>query len=601
MKNHKYFLFAVFVVAAFLGNGIFGNPQQTALANATSQNELNATLLAAPVVSSWSVSPWAAPADGSSQVNLTVTVNDPDGDLASVTVDLSALGGEVRAALYDDGVHSDGGVHDGLYGLVTVMPSGVPTGEIPLTLTASDTQGNQTVVYLGTFALLSPTSAAWPDSLPDHMGWGTNQDDWQEGTGLPWNYTSRYLTWNWMDWNPDWVGKYVQDAWSYNEIPLLVIDMMLGAESCGSLPEMDCDFAHLQSSTIMQGYFKRVTAAALQAQGDKPVIFSIESDLSAYMQSYSIAHDGENGILVDEPDTIPAVSLDPDYPNTYAGIIQRAVDIIHTNAPNALVGLHIRTWATGKDVGSSTDANLDVAEIGSRMAHFLMEAGGPELDMLVTDWKLWDAGSGNSPWWDNTNRELPHYSRILYWQNQIAFNSGLPLILWNVPAGNMSLDNTCQRYQDNRVDYAFDHPLDLLGAGIGGVIVGTGNSCSTLPSTDNNNILNKGTLLYAQPASPASFSAVTTGAPGVVRLSWQPSSEFDVLGYQVYIGSNPQDLSLYMDVQRQTSLQLMLPEGGAWYVSVRAVDAAGQTSALAEPVLVQLEAPYKVMLPMVVH
>ena len=599
--KHTKLLHAVFVITALLSLAVAGNPTRTAMANTSPQNDLNATLLAAPVVSSWSVSPWAAPADGSSQVNLTVTVNDPDGDLASVTVDLSALGGEVRAALYDDGVHSDGGVHDGLYGLVTVMPSGVPTGEIPLTLTAADTQGNQTVVYLGTFALLSPTSAAWPDSLPEHMGWGTNEEEWQGDTGLPWNYLSHFLTWTWPEWGEDFVDRFVQSAWSRNEVPILTFDMLLSAADCGSLPEKECDYAHLQDSTIMSGYFARVTEAAIQAQGDQPVIFHIESDASAYMQRYSIENNGQGGVVADEPDTIPAKSLSSAYPNTYAGVIQRVVDIIHTNAPNALVALHVRTWATGMDVAASTNPDLDVVSISQRTAHFLTEAGGPNLDLLLTDWKVWDAGSGNSPWWDNTNRELPHYSRILYWQNQIVAASNLSLILWKVPAGNMELDNTCQRYQDNRVDYAFDHPLDLMSAGIRAVVVGGGDGCRTLPSTDEDNIFEKGTTFYTQPATPISFSAVTTGAPGVVRLSWQPSSEFDVLDYQVYIGTSPQNLSLYMDVQRQTAMQLMLPDGGIWYVSVRSVDASGQASALAEPVMVMLDAPYKIMLPMVVH
>jgi hypothetical protein len=599
--NTKKLLHAVFVLTALLSLAAAGSPTRTALANTSQQNDLNATILAAPVVSSWSVSPWAAPADGSTQVNLIVSVNDPDGDLARVTVDLSALGGAASAELFDDGVHSDGGVQDGLYGLVVVMPSGVPVGELPLNLTARDSQGNQTVVYLGTFALLSPTNAPWPAALPDQMGWGTSEDDWQEETGLPWNYVSHFLTWNWQDWNDQFVRQYVQDAWALDEIPILTLDMLLGAADCGALSEKDCDFAHLQDSTVMAGYFARVTEAAIQAQGSEPVIFHIESDASAYMHRYSIENEGQNGIVADEPDTIPAKSLDANYPNTYAGVIQRMVDIIHTNAPNALVALHARSWATGMDVAGNTDPDLNVAEIGRRVAHFLSEAGGPDLDLLLSDWKVWDAGMGGSPWWDNTNRVLPHYSRILYWQNQIVANANLPMIVWKVPAGNMTLENVCQRYQDNRVDYAFEHPRDLMNAGIRGVVVGGGDNCRTVPSTDDNNIFNKGTVFFARPAAPASFSAVTAGSPGLVKLTWQPHADFDVVGYQVYIGRSIQTLAPYLDVQGQTSLHLLLPEGGTWYVSVTATDASGQESPAATAAKVILDAPYRVTLPMVVH
>jgi hypothetical protein len=56
-----------------------------------------------------------------------------------------------------------------------------------------------------------------------------------------------------------------------------------------------------------------------------------------------------------------------------------------------------------------------------------------------------------------------------------------------------------------------------------------------------------------------------------------------------------------LDVQGQTSLHLLLPEGGTWYVSVTATDASGQESPAATAAKVILDAPYRVTLPMVVH
>jgi hypothetical protein len=600
--NYKKFILAVIILAVLLSTGIASKQHRTALADSFPQTAFNATPLVNPIVSSWSISPWAAPADGITQVILLATVNDPDGDLAEVTVDLTALGGEATAGLYDDGVHSDRDAHDGIYGLVIVMPTGVPTGEIPLILTAIDSLDQQTVVNLGTFALLTPTNAPWPATLPAHMGWGTGEDDWQEATGLPWDYINRYLTWNWQDWNPNFVENYVQSAWENSEVPVLSLDMLLGADDCGNLSGKDCTFAFLQDATIMQGYFSRVTEAAVQASGSQPVIFQFDADVTGYMQRYSIENEGEYGIVADDPDTIPAQSLDPSYPDTFSGVIQRLVDIIHTQAPNALVALHARSWATGIDVAGDTDPDLNVAEIGRRIAYFLTKAGGADLDLLLADWKMLDAGSGYSPWWDNTNRVLPHFSRILYWQNQIVYHSDLSLILWQVPAGNMNLDNTCQHYQDNRVDYAFEHPSDLLSAGIIGVIVGGGDDCRTIPSTDGGNIFNKGTIFFTQPSAPVSFTAVAMDSPGLVRLSWQAGAEFDVIRYEIYVGRSPNNMNEFLNVQRQTSLELLLSYAGTWYVSVTAVDAYGLESPLADPVMVQLiDAPFKLMLPMVVH
>ncbi len=43
----------------------------------------------------------------------------------------------------------------------------------------------------------------------------------------------------------------------------------------------------------------------------------------------------------------------------------------------------------------------------------------------------------------------------------------------------MSLDNTCDHYQDNRAAYLFNHPRDLVDAGVMGVLFGGGAACMT--------------------------------------------------------------------------------------------------------------------------
>src|SRR3972149_2046186 len=78
-------------------------------------------------------------------------------------------------------------------------------------------------------------------------------------------------------------------------------------------------------------------------------IFHIEPDASADMQRYTLAYAGQRGIVVDNPDSIPAQSLDPNYPNTYSGVMHRTLDLIHHYAPIALVGLQARSRATGSD------------------------------------------------------------------------------------------------------------------------------------------------------------------------------------------------------------------------------------------------------------
>jgi len=559
------------------------------------------SFLAAPFdatqLSAWSVHPWAIPADGYTQTVITATIDSPPDEIERVSLDLTALGGSADAPLYDDGAHNDGTANDGTFGLVTTAAPTAHSAEIPLYLTLG-TQQSQTVQHLGTFAVLAPPGAAWPVSLPAFLGWGSGDTQWQHGTGLPWNYQASFLGWNWQVWNPNFVRDFTQEAWDAGRVPVFTVEMLLAADSCDGLGDKLCAFAHLQDATVMEGYYSRLVAAADQAAGDQPVLFHIEPDVTAYMQHYSIDHNGENGIVIDEPDTIPAWS-GPGYPDTYAGAVQRMVDIIHQHAPNALVGLHARSWANGPDVALDDNPDLDVDGIAQRTAHFVTAAGGAQLDLIFVDWKTYDAGSGLSPWWDAAQTTLPHFNRILYFENRLAVHGGRALVLWHVPVGNMALPNVCEQYQDNRVDYAFTHVRDLVDAGIVAVVLGGGGDCRTKPSTDGGNVEARATTYYAPPAAPASLTATVPGPPGLVQVAWSPNAEIDLWGYRLYYGRSADDLSFSLDARRQTRLHTVLPAGGQWFLSLVAYDARGVESQMSPAVSVTLDEPYHVYLPLV--
>ena len=559
---------------------------------------------AGPVVVSWSVNPWAIPTDGWTQTAITATITDSQGAITQATIDLSALGGSATASLYDDGLHNDGAAHDNLYGLITTATTGSAQGEIPLTLTATDQQGNTATQSLGTFAALTPlTNATWPSSLPSFLGWGTFDNNFQSNTGLSWNYQSQFLNWNWITWNPNYVATAAQAAWNDSYIPVFTVYMLLNAAGCNGLAEEECTFAHLQNATVMQGYFDRVTQAAQQANGQKPVLFHLEPDASADLQRYTLDYQGQNGIVADDPNSLPALSLDPNYPNTYAGVVHRLIDIIHQHAPNALVSLHARSWATGPDVAGSTNPNLDVDSVSQRTASFLTAASGPALDLLFADWKTDDAGSGLSPWWDSANTALPHFNRILHWQNRLAYYSGRRMMIWKMPAGNMNLPNTAcvnnvATHQDNRVDYAYAHPRDLLNAGINGVIVG-GGTCDTSPSNDGGNIMAKAVAYYAAPSTPTGFSAsVVNNGHGVIQASWSPIQDMNLWRYRLYYGRTPSTLTSYLDSGDRTSIQTVMPGGGQWYVAAAAYSVAGRVSVLSSPISLAVDQPYQVYLPL---
>src|SRR6202042_1637225 len=69
-----------------------------------------------------------------------------------------------------------------------------------------------------------------------------------------------------------------------------------------------------------------------------------------------------------------------------------------------------------------------------------------------------------------------------------------PVFVWQVPLGNQwfrTENGSAGHTQDNRIQYFFAHPEELVRAGIAAVLYGAGNAGSTTnPDTDNDGVTN---------------------------------------------------------------------------------------------------------------
>jgi hypothetical protein len=540
-----------------------------------------------PVLTNSTLLRSAAPADGLSGIVARVQVSDPQGldDIASVTLDGSALG-QGQLALHDDGQSNDGAAGNGLYGLVFTVAPGTPAGEYTLVVTAQDQAGHNASLQLGAFEVLSPPGGTIPAGLPQRPAWGTNEwnenaaQDWQVNTGVPWDYVYQYITYNWYTdgWGGNFVGRFVDQAWDKNYIPVISVYMMLGLPpECGE--RADCYVGKLQNESAVSTYLAALQEAASQANGAKPVIFHLEPDFYGFMQQYNYSQD------VPQPDS-PAnysVALNiAGYPNDLTGFGQRMVDVIHAAAPNALVAPHASMWATDQDPNNVLPGQA--ISIAQSTASFINAMGGSQADLIFVEWSDRDAGCTDlgqcqppRPWWDDTNRTLPHVGRAVLWENALSAAAGKRLILWQVPVGNMNQNNTCDHYRDNRVAYAFRHPRDLYEAGVIAVLFGAGATCLTRPSTDGGFVQAQGDIAYAPPAAPAGVSAGTVLGPATVTLRWNENSDPDLWGYQVsYVpvsGGAPQTYQV-----GPANATILTLAAGEWQVMVRAYDAMGNLS-----------------------
>ena len=227
------------------------------------------------------------------------------------------------------------------------------------------------------------------------------------------------------------------------------------------------------------------------------MIFHLEPDFYGYMQQLSNSDDRPAGVQPDDPNSYPVALNVAGYPNTLAGFGRRMVDVIHATAPNALVAPMASMWATNGDPNSVTVSQ--VISMGQRTAAFIDAMGGAQSDLLVVEWSDRDAGSGVRPWWDDTNLTLPRPTRAILWENVLSAAAHKRLMLWQMPVGNMSLDNTCDHYRDNRAAYVFQHPRDLFDAGVFAVLFGGGAACQTQVTTDGGFVAAQGAIAYALP------------------------------------------------------------------------------------------------------
>ncbi len=536
-----------------------------------------------PSITEEELLPRAVPADGATDLAVRVKVSDPQGpaDIASVTLEASALGGG-SLALRDDGRSHDGPAGDGVYGTVLTVSAGISSGEKVLLISARDQAGHQSTLQPGTLVVLAPPGGQPPAVLPGRIGWGSNTwsetpgGDWQMNSGVPWDYVYQYITYEWYrdGWGGNFVGRFVQQAWNKNFIPMVTVYMILALPpACGETPA--CYAQKLQNPTAVQTYLAALTEAARQAQGSHPVIFNLEPDFYGYMQQYSSSAGRPAGVQPDDPSSYPVAVNIVGYPNTLAGFGRRMVDVMHTTAPNALVAPMASMWATNGDPQSVTSG--EAIAMGQRTAAFIDAMGGSQADLLVVEWSDRDAGSGLRPWWDASDHFPPRPTRAILWENALSQAAHKRLFLWQMPVGNMALDNTCDHYQDNRADYAFRHPRDLFDDGVIGVLFGGGAGCMTQVDSDDGFVAAQGAIAYNPPAAPSGLAAdAAIGAR--VSLHWGENSEPDLWGYRVRYQPSGDGQTWVVEAGRKNALNIILPWIGSWQVQVLAYDAMGNLS-----------------------
>ncbi|MBJ6759985.1 hypothetical protein JGU66_04365 [Myxococcaceae bacterium JPH2] len=299
--------------------------------------------------------------------------------------------------------------------------------------------------------------------------------------------------WGCWQWDQDPPGAYVRDfiktARGNHQIPFITYYEEFQASG---YTEGQAQLAALNDVNFLRRYLAD-WRFLLKQVGSEQVLLQIEPDLWAYLQFFS--PDGT-------PRAMPAAvaAANPtdcaSHENNAAGLSKCMIAMARKYAPNAKVGLHASAWATKVDVSINTNASFNVAGEANKVADFLSQLGATEMDFVTVEASDRDAGwyekqQGKATWWDTNNTKLPHFRQAFTWAKAVSERLNKPNFWWQLPLGNMSLNNTDNHWKDNRVDYFFAHADEVAAAHGVGFAFGAGALGQTTPETDNGNLAKK--------------------------------------------------------------------------------------------------------------
>ncbi|GAA1142906.1 hypothetical protein F4556_005881 [Kitasatospora gansuensis] len=169
--------------------------------------------------------------------------------------------------------------------------------------------------------------------------------------------------------------------------------------------------------------------------------------------------------------------------NSVAGLARCLISMTHKYAPDATAGLHLTCWDWP---GNEQKCARDYVALGAKNADFLVG----EVEAVDAGLNALPENGGHSSFWS----EKKWSAQLAYWKT-MAEAAGKPIVVWQIPVGNMRQNNTPYHYQDDKVDWLFSHMDQVASAHVAALLFGQGSDKSTTIETDGGNLFAK-TIAY---------------------------------------------------------------------------------------------------------
>jgi hypothetical protein len=338
-----------------------------------------------------------------------------------------------------------------------------------------------------------------PSGLPARVMVGLFEDSggsWMKNSGVPWDSRYRYLTKGWVNnwgfggYDGSFALNYFRETDGQGYVPAVQYYQLFGEAGGGE----SATLTKLQNASLMRAYFGDFKLLMQRAKDfGKPVLILLEADAFAFLQQQ--ANHNPNAVAAIASSGMPELT---GLPNTVAGWglaflqIRKAV-----GANNALLGVHISAWASGKDVAHYNVADALAPEV-DKVYNFLAPLGlatnptGQTFDVLVGDPLDRDADfyrltQNQDRWWDASDSasiSSRSFNRYAEWLRLWNVKAQKRWVLWQIPLGNSSAKNVynnggpAEGYKDNRPEYFFAngtaHIEKFADAGVIALLFGAG-------------------------------------------------------------------------------------------------------------------------------
>ncbi|MEU6505663.1 RICIN domain-containing protein [Streptomyces sp. NPDC046942] len=215
----------------------------------------------------------------------------------------------------------------------------------------------------------------------------------------------------------------------------------------------------------------------LQKIGTSHDAIDLEPDFWGYVRSLGNPHQVPAQVTASNPTDCGSQE------NSATGLAQCLISMAHKYAPNTAAGLHLSCF----DWQTNTQACVkDYANLGAKNADFLVT----DVSDRDAGWYAQPAHGGSDHFWNDQKA-----AAALQFYKTMAESVGKPVVLWQIPVGNMAQNNTLNHYKDDKVDWFFGHMDQVANAHIAGLLFGPGQQEQTTAETDGGNLISK-TIAY---------------------------------------------------------------------------------------------------------